>query len=211
VDILRRGFSIWGYVWPLAYLWAAWKGIAQGDQRMKLLLVWIALPLLVFSAAQTKLGWYINMVYPAIALLLGLTLVELLTERWALGLVAVVMVICCLRVPAPADGSRDVKQFALQALQLIIPGEPLYVSRDICTPQTRVFSSHAPSIEVESIRPALRFYMDRPLTCIEERQLQAGPPLRHAQIITPHSVWSRLGQPGRVVFEGHGFVLTRWD
>ena len=76
VDILRRGFSIWGYVWPLAYLWAVWRAIARGDRRMKLLLVWITLPLLLFSVAQTKLGWYISMIYPAIALLLGLALVR---------------------------------------------------------------------------------------------------------------------------------------
>jgi 4-amino-4-deoxy-L-arabinose transferase-like glycosyltransferase len=211
VDILRRGFSIWGYVWPLMYIWAAWRAIARGDQRMKLLLVWITVPLMLFSVAQTKLGWYISMIYPAIALLLGLALAALFTERWALGIVAVVMGVCCLRVPAPADGSRDVKQFALQAEQSIIPGEPLYVSQEICTPHIRAFTSDAPSVEIESVRPALRFYLDRPLTCIEERQIQAGLHPRHAYVISQQTSWSRIGHRGRVVFEGHGFVLARWE
>ena len=211
VDILQRGFSIWGYVWPLAYLWAAWRAIARSDRRMKLLLVWITLPLLLFSLAQTKLGWYISMIYPAIALLLGLALVDLFTARWALGVVAVVMCVCCLRLPTPADGSQDVKQFALQATPSVIPGEPIYLSQEVCTPHTRAFTSNAPPIEVESVRPALRFYMDRPLICIEERQIQAGLHPQHAHVIIPQAAWSRLGHRSRAVFEGHGFVLARWD
>ena len=145
-----------------------------------LLLVWITLPLLLFSLAQTKLGWYISMLYPAIALLLGLALAELLTERLALALVAAVMFVCCLRLPVPADGSQDVKQFALQAVQSLHPGEPIYVSRTgLCRPHT-AFTSDMPSIPVGYIRPSLRFYMDRPLTCIEEHEIQAGLHPRHA-------------------------------
>ena len=206
LDILRRGLSIWGYVWPLVYIWAVWKAIAQGDRRMRFLLVWITLPLLLFSVAQTKLGWYISMIYPAIALLLGLAFVELLTERLALGVVVVVMFGCCLRVPAPADGSQDVKLFALQAAQSVTPGEPIYVSQEVCTPHLRAFTSGA-----SSVRPSLRFYMDRPLTCIEERQVQAGLHPRHAHIISQQTSWARIGHLARVVFEGHGFVLARWD
>ena len=211
VDILRRGFSIWGYVWPLAYIWGVWRAIARGDRRMKLLVVWITLPLLLFSVAQTKLGWYISMIYPAIALLLGLALVALFSERWALGVVAVVMSVCCLRLPAPADGSHDIKQFALQAAQSVIPGEPIYLSQAVCTPHTRAFTSNAPTIEIESVRPALRFYVDRPLICIEERQIQAGLHPQQAHVIIPQASWSHLGHGGRIVFAGHGFVLAWWD
>jgi 4-amino-4-deoxy-L-arabinose transferase-like glycosyltransferase len=212
VDILRRGFSIWGYVWPLAYIGAAWKAIAQGDRRMKLVLVWLTLPLLLFSVAQTKLGWYISMIYPAIALLLALALIELFTARWALGVVAVVMCVCCLRVPVPANGSHDVKQFALQAAPLVLPGESIYLTQEVCPPHTRAFTSNASFSQIESLRPALRFYIDRPLICLEERQIQAGLHPQQAHIISPQASWSRLDHPhARTVFEGHGFVLARWD
>ena len=212
VDILRRGFSIWGYVWPLAYIWAAWKAIAQSDRRMKLVLVWLTLPLLLFSVAQTKLGWYISMIYPAIALLLGLALVEWFTARWALGVVAIMMCVCCLRVPTPANGSRDVKQFSLQAAQSAVPGELIYLTREVCTPHAHAFTANAPSSNIESIRPALRFYVDRPLLCIEERQIQAGLHPQQAYVIIPQTSWSRLGRHhARAVFEGYGFVLARWD
>jgi 4-amino-4-deoxy-L-arabinose transferase-like glycosyltransferase len=211
LDLLRRGFSIWGYLWPLAYIWAAWKAFARGDRRSWLLLVWITLPLLLFSVAQTKLGWYVSMVYPAIAVLLGLALAELLTERLALALVAAVMFACCLRLPVPADGSQDVKQFALQAVRSLTPGEPIYVSEQACTDHTQSFSSDMPSIPVGYIRPSLRFYMNRSLRCIEEHAIQAGLHPRHTHVISPRHVWARIGHLGRVVFEGHGYVLARWD
>jgi 4-amino-4-deoxy-L-arabinose transferase-like glycosyltransferase len=211
LDLLQRGFSIWGYLLPLAYAWAAWKAFARGDRRWWLLLVWITLPMLLFSLAQTKLGWYISMLYPAIALLLGLALAELLTERLALTLVAAVMLACCLRLPVPADGSQDVKQFALQAVRSLPPGEPIYVSEQACADHTRSYTSDMPSIPVGHIRPSLRFYMNRPLTCIEEHEIRAGRHPRRTYVISQRQAWSRISHLGRVVFEGHGFVLARWD
>jgi 4-amino-4-deoxy-L-arabinose transferase-like glycosyltransferase len=211
LDILRRGFSVWGYLWPLAYVWAVWKATARGDQRMRLLLVWITIPLLVFSVAQTKLGWYISMIYPAIALLLGLALTELFTERLALGTVAAVMVVCCLRLPVPADGSRDVKLFARQATQLVASAEPVYVAQEVCTPQTQPFTAHASANPAESVRPSLRFYMNRPLLCIEERAIQAGLHPRQTYVISQQNFWSHAGHPGRIVLDSHGFVLAWWD
>ncbi len=211
LDILRRGFSIWGYVWPLAYLWAVWRASVRGDRRTWLLLTWITVPLLLFSLAQTKLGWYISIIYPAIALLLALVLAELLTERLALGLVACVMLLCCLRLPVPADGSWDVKQFALQAAPSVSAGEPIYVFQQDCAAHAQPFTAGTPLILVWDIRPSLRFYMDRPLSCIEAREIHAGLHPRHAYMISERHAWAHIGPPGRVVFEGHGFILTRWD
>jgi 4-amino-4-deoxy-L-arabinose transferase-like glycosyltransferase len=204
-DTLRRGFSIWGYLWPLAYLWALWKASARGERQTRLLLAWITLPLLLFSLAQTKLSWYISMIYPAIALLLGLALAELLTERLALALVAAVMLVCCLRVPVPADGSQDVKPFALQTAQLLPAGKPIYVSQHVCAADTQ------PYTPVGNIRPSLRFYMGRPLICIKEHEIQAGLHPRQVHVISEQTAWSRIGHRGRVVFEGHGFVLAWLD
>jgi 4-amino-4-deoxy-L-arabinose transferase-like glycosyltransferase len=211
VDILRRGFSIWGYLWPLAYLWAVWKAIVQGDRRLRLLLVWITLPLLLFSVAQTKLGWYISMVYPAIALLLALTLAELLTQRLALGLAAAVMFVCCLRLPAAADGSRDVKYFALHAVQLVNPVEPTYVAQEDCAAPPSPHASGKPLIPVGNIRPSLRFYLNRPLICIEAHAIQAGLHPRHTYVVSTLDLWASIGHSGRVVLDGYGFILARWD
>jgi 4-amino-4-deoxy-L-arabinose transferase-like glycosyltransferase len=211
LDILRQGLSVWGYLWPLAYIWAVWKALARSDRRTWLLLTWITLPLLLFSMAHTKLGWYISMIYPAIALLLGLALVELLAGRLTLGLTAAVMVLCCLRLPVPADGSQAVKQFALQAIRSVNPGEPIYVCQQVCAAHIQPFISATPVIPVGNIPPSLRFYMDRPLTCIEEHDIHAGLYPRQAYVISEQNVWPRISHSGRVVLESHGFVLTRWD
>jgi 4-amino-4-deoxy-L-arabinose transferase-like glycosyltransferase len=209
LDILRRGLSIWGYLWPLAFIWAVWRAATRSDRRTRLLLAWITIPLLLFSLAQTKLGWYISMIYPAITLLLGLALAELLPQRLALGLVAAVMIVCCLRPPVPTDGSRDVKQFALQAVGSLPPGESVYVSQVACGDHTQSFTSAKPPILMWNIRPSLRFYMNRPLRCIEERDILAGLLPRHAYVISQRLAWSDIGHLGRIVFEDHGFVLAQ--
>jgi hypothetical protein len=163
----------------------------------------------LFSLAQTKLGWYISMIYPAIALLLALTLAELLTERLALGLAAAVMLVCCLRLPVPADGSRGVKEFALQAVQSLPPDASIYVSQEVCTARAQSFTTGAPLIPLADIRPSLRFYMNRPLTCIEAREIHTGLHPLQIYVISQQNVWSHISHSGRVVFEGHGFVLAR--
>jgi hypothetical protein len=211
LDVLRRGFSIWGYLVPLAYIWVAWQASARGDRRAWLLLAWITLPLLLFSLAQTKLGWYISMTYPAIALLLGLALIELLTAHVALALVAAVMLVCCLRLPVPTNGSRDVKQFALQAMPSLPFGEPIYVSEQVCMLKTPPFTTGTPPTPVGYIRPAMRFYIDRPLRCIEEHEVATGRHPRNSFVISRQEAWSHTSHGGRVVFASHGFVLARWD
>jgi 4-amino-4-deoxy-L-arabinose transferase-like glycosyltransferase len=55
LESLRQGLSIWGYLYPLAYIWAVRKAWAQGKRRTWLLLAWITLSLVLFSMAQTKL------------------------------------------------------------------------------------------------------------------------------------------------------------
>ncbi|HSF31950.1 MAG TPA: glycosyltransferase family 39 protein [Candidatus Tectomicrobia bacterium] len=211
LDILRRGFSIWGYLWPLAYLWAVWRASAHGDRRTRLLLAWITIPLLLFSLAQTKLGWYISLIYPAIALLLGLAVAELLTQRVALGLVAAVMFVCCLRLPVPTDGSRDVKLFALQAIRSLPADDPVYVAQKVCGDDTWFSTSAQPLMSAWDIRPSLRFYMNRPLRCFAEREILAGLHPRPAYVIGRENAWSHIRHGGRVVFEGYGFVLARWE
>jgi 4-amino-4-deoxy-L-arabinose transferase-like glycosyltransferase len=211
LDILRRGFSYWAYIFPLALAWALRQATVKRDRRVWLLLVWITIPLMSFSMAQTKLGWYISMIYPAMTLLLGLASVRLFGERWALGVVAILMFSCCIRLPPLADGSRDVKLFALHATRLVTPGEAVYLAQTVCTDQPRGFSVDSPAFEVGSIRPSLLFYMGRPLACIEERQVQAGLNPRHAYVISQQDSWERVGHGARPVLEAGGFVLVRWD
>jgi hypothetical protein len=102
---------------------------------MWLLLGWITVPLLVFSIAQTKHGWYIGMVYPAVALLLALALTELLTARLAFGVLATVMAVCCIRLPVGVEGARSVRPFAEAVAHHVARDETIYVFERLCEPR----------------------------------------------------------------------------
>jgi hypothetical protein len=208
LDILRHGFSIWGYLWPLAYIWTVWKALTRGDRSAWLLLSWITVPLVLFSTAQTKLGWYISMIYPAVGLLVGVALAELLTDRMALGAIAAVLVVCCLRLPMPVDGSRDVKQFAGQAVRAVTPADAIYVIQPACVPPPPPSTPDVPLIPVGNIRPSLRFYLEHPLICLEERHVQEDQFPVQAYIISEQDAWSRVNHLGRIVLEEQGFILA---
>ena len=167
-DILRDGFSIVGsgYLWPAAYLWAAWTA-RTGEYRQKVLLLgWITIPLLLFSLAQTKLPWYIILIYPGIALLISGALSELLGGPRTLAACAFVLAVFYFRLPAIVDGSPDVKQFAKGVTQIVPSNEAIYV-----------YSQHEPEINgnvvqhnyrgAQNLRPALIYYLDHPLVCVD--------------------------------------------
>jgi 4-amino-4-deoxy-L-arabinose transferase-like glycosyltransferase len=213
LSVIRRGFSIWGYVLPLAYLWGVWRAWHKGDKGAVLLLCWIAIPLVLFSIAQTKLGWYINMIYPPLALLLAIALADLLTARVALGVVAIGMLVCCLGSPAPADGSPDVKAFAREALQIVNPGDALYVIQSACADEGTSPTAGELFMTGTHIRPSIVFYLNRRLTCVTERYVLEGSGLRGAYVITDGESWSRFSHLGEVVLQvlqdGHGYLLAR--
>jgi 4-amino-4-deoxy-L-arabinose transferase-like glycosyltransferase len=213
LDVVRRGFSVWGYVLPPASLWAVWRAWRKGDRGAVLLLSWVAIPLLLFSIAQTKLGWYINLIYPPLALLLAIALADLLSHRVALGVVAVGMVVCCLRVPAPADGSPDVKAFARAAAQVLSAGDRVYVIKAACADDTPSLSAGELFLADSNIRTSLVFYLNRPLTCIAEDRVLQGADLRGAYVVTDGQSWPRFSHLAQMVLhtiqDGHGYVLGR--
>jgi len=131
LDLLRRGFSIWGYLWPLAYL-GCMKASARRDRRSGC--CWYGSPspaVILPGANQARL--YISMLYPAIALVLGWRWLSCSQSawRWPWWLPSVSLLPSSA---VPADGSPDVKQFALQAVQSLNPGEPIYVSNRFVPP-----------------------------------------------------------------------------
>jgi 4-amino-4-deoxy-L-arabinose transferase-like glycosyltransferase len=213
LEVVRRGFSVWGYVLPLAYLWGVWRALGKRDRGPVLLLSWVAIPLILFSIAQTKLGWYINMIYPPLALLLAIALVDLLTERVALGVVAVAMALCCLRLPAPADGSPDVKAFARDAAQFLRSGTAVYVIKSVCPNDKPSPTAGELFVADTNIRTSLVFYLNRPLTCIAARHVLDGANLHGAYVITDGESWPPLSHLGHVVVQtiqdGHGYILAR--
>jgi 4-amino-4-deoxy-L-arabinose transferase-like glycosyltransferase len=215
VGVIRQGFSVWGYLWPLACLWGVWKAWRQRDSAAILLLGWLTLPLVLFSTAQTKLGWYITMVYPAVALLIAIALADVLSGRLALGAVALVMLACCLRLPVPADGAPDVKRFAPHVAQYVAPRQPVYVMQPMCASDLPFLTAGDLLVTDRHIRTSLVFYVDRPLTCIEEREILAGANVRRAYVIIDQQRWERFHHLGHIVsqalVDGRGYLLMQWQ
>ena len=210
---LRRGFSVWGYLAPLAYVWSVRTVWRQGDRRLRLVLVWITAPFLVFSLAQTKLGWYINMIYPAVALLLALGLSALVPDRLALGMVAAVMALCCLRLPIGFDAHPGVPSFAASVIQQTAPGDMIYLYMPICEPRGLVLPHDAILQPGHNVQPSLRFYLppDRRLRCVEARDLAEGVDLADALVIVPEELRPDIEHRGQVVLEGGHHALLRWQ
>ena len=118
---------------------------------------------MVFSLAQTKLGWYISGVYPPLALLLALLFEEVVGRRLALAGVAVIAAVCCIRLPAPSDGAPDVKKFAATHANLFRDRRVYVVSRNCGSPPTSIYEHDYYENEVP---PALLFYTKAPVTCL---------------------------------------------
>lgn len=211
LDIVRRGFSLWGYVWLFAYGWGVRQAWHHGDRRMWLLLSWVTGPLVLFSLAQTKLGNYINMIYPAIALLIALALAELLTARVAFGVIAAVMAVCCIRLPIAADGSPAVKPLAAYVADHLAPDAQIYVVERACRPSGPSPPHAVPASPGQDVQPSLRFYipMNRWLHCLELRDFREAFPWQSAYVMMRYEFWGHIDYPGQVVFEGDDHVLLR--
>jgi hypothetical protein len=183
------------------------------DRAAVLLLVWITIPLALFSLAQTKIGWYVSMIYPPVALLLAKALVEVSTERLAVGLIAAVMLFCCLRLPLPADGSPDVKAFAPMVRQSLRPGAVVYVIRHTCEPSEPSATAGQLLLGEGQVRPSLVFYLNRPLICLEEQEVLSRQTLHGSYIVVDPQTWAHLSHLGYVVSHaiqnGHGYILAR--
>jgi len=75
--ILADYFFPWVVLTPFALIFGWFKAFLKREKWALLLVIWICVILGGFSIARLKLGWYINPVFPPLALLLGYFLYEL--------------------------------------------------------------------------------------------------------------------------------------
>lgn len=71
----------WGAIGLLVLFIALARLFWKKEKSNLLLLVWIFLALLIFSAAKTKLHWYILPLYPALAILIGWGMEKMFKKR----------------------------------------------------------------------------------------------------------------------------------
>src|SRR5262249_18019223 len=162
-DVISWGFPFWKYFLIPAVIWALWRVSKHRIETHLFLLIWTTVPLVLFSASQTKLGWYISGIYPPLALLLALMLDELAGHRLTLAGVAVVASLYCVHLPLPGDGEPDVKKFAVTHADLL-RNRRIYVgSQDCGSPPTSIYQHTSYG---NDIPPALLFYAKAPVICV---------------------------------------------
>jgi hypothetical protein len=163
-EILRDGFGVFGILWPLAYIWAIWTiGTKDSGQKL-LLLLWITVPLFLFSLATTKLGWYMIFIYPAIAILLGRTTVELCGARTAIAGLAAVMAVWYFRAPVAVEGNPEIKHFLRTVNEIVPSHQPLYLYADRPCEPTGGLTEYR-TRAAQRMVPAIVFYSDRRIEC----------------------------------------------
>src|SRR5262249_13074760 len=180
LEIIAQGFPFWKYLLPAAAIWSGWKALKYRTEKYLLLLMWATIPLVLFSLSQTRIGWYVSVIYPPLALLIALTLDEIVGQRLAFGGVAVIAALCCIRLPAPSDGSPEVKKFAATHSDLF-GARRIYVSSEDLpcgSPPTSIYQQHSE----QRVPPALLFYTKAPVTCVPAKD--AASILAHATAST---------------------------
>jgi 4-amino-4-deoxy-L-arabinose transferase-like glycosyltransferase len=192
LGVIRLGFSYAAFLLPIALPFAAYRIWRKRERAPLLLLAWFGVALLIYSSSQTKLPWYIQDSYPALALLLAWFLSCVLTKRGALVAIAAFMILFGWRLPTLRDGAPDVKRVALALQYLAKPEDRVLVSR---------IGGGA--------RPVTLFYAGRPL-----RQVGFGEPLRAAwgeadYLLTEAEAWQAAGLQGEIVCQDGAQLLVR--
>jgi 4-amino-4-deoxy-L-arabinose transferase-like glycosyltransferase len=170
-DVIRRGLGAFGYVWPLVLIGAILSALRQKRDEVILLLIWTTIPLVLFSFAQTKLGWYIILIYPGIALLIADAAANWLSSGVALSGIGVVMALLYFRLPIPSEGAPRVKEFATAASRIVAPRAPVYIYSDAdCRDMTGSMTEYGKKAVEKNVRPSYVYYMNYPGLCVPAGQ-----------------------------------------
>lgn len=165
VRALAGGLPGWSWLILPAAVVALWRLLVERDVRALILLIWIAVPLVLFNLAQSKLPWYILPVYPAIAMMIA-ALFELLVPRSVrYGVVALLLAATAawnVRALAPLQWTYDARQMG-RCVQTLTRAD-----------ETVAFFDHEGLYQFHqrdfwNIRPAALFYADRTMVALVDR------------------------------------------
>ena len=107
-----KGFPFWCWLMIPALAYSIYRILWKRDRAALFVLIWILLPLGLFSLVQTKIGWYIVIVYPALTLIVAAFVEKVLGRRYGWAFVLVAMLLLNPRLPSPRDGSAKHKYVA---------------------------------------------------------------------------------------------------
>ncbi|MBC7262812.1 MAG: glycosyltransferase family 39 protein [Chloroflexi bacterium] len=190
LGVIRNGFPVsWLAMIPAAG-YGLWQVIYKRGYQWLLLLCWVVVPLILFSAANTRIAWYIQPTYPALALLIAGLITRLFRGGWGI-LVIGILVAFGLRLPMVGDLSADVKRVAQEARCLAGPdGEYLIFWRDAPIP-----------------RPSALYYLDAARFAATEEDLVMQLP-ETAYIVTDVVSWDGMERWGNIVYRAGNELLV---
>lgn len=119
-----------GVLGLLGIPYLVWSYINKKDKFLLLVLIWILTFLAAFSAAQTKLHWYIMPIYPAVSIVCAVILSKIIKPRfvWIFVLITVILTSFYIRHYDifNMDYNNETKAFSATARE-IIGKQPLYL------------------------------------------------------------------------------------
>jgi 4-amino-4-deoxy-L-arabinose transferase-like glycosyltransferase len=205
LTVIQQGFPYFAYLCGLAYLYNIRTVRRKHTRQKMLLLLWISVPLLLFSLAATKLGWYVMLTYPGIALVAGSTLTAFMGDRLAVAAVATAMALSSFRLPADSDGSPDARTFAIEVNRIRTPGLPIFVYSEKDCRAGETLGQYVHSSGMLNIVPSLIYYLDRPVACTNTKPQGPGEAPRY--LVT--DTWtSSSEEPATVLLRRGRFLLS---
>jgi 4-amino-4-deoxy-L-arabinose transferase-like glycosyltransferase len=183
---LMRGFPVWYVVVAAAFAYAIYRAVRFRDRARILLLAAAAIPLIVYSASRSRIGWYIIPIYPALAILAAQLFVEIAKSRHLFGKaggsvgllwIAVIWLITVPGLPVVDDFNPDVKAVVSYSNYILKPDDKLI--------------NYWPGSYW--IRPSAAFYTDKYLAFVSRRDkleelLQTG----EYYILTDSTFWPEI-------------------
>jgi 4-amino-4-deoxy-L-arabinose transferase-like glycosyltransferase len=148
----------WVLLLPIAIPAAVLAVVKRGRRELLLPLLWGATILGLYSAAATKISWYILPAYPALALCIADWLVRKVSpHRFRSLLVGILAVLALVGATESRvfdlDYEPDVKALAIEA-------------RDLLTPESILFVHQTDT-------PTVLFYAERPVRALDGARLEA--------------------------------------
>lgn len=193
---LMRGFPAWYVVIGIAVAYAVYRNVRfyhrlprdPSDRARILLLLAAAIPLVLFNASRSRIGWYIIPIYPALAILAAQFLVGLAGSRHLFGaagervgllLIAVVWLISMPGLPVAGDFNPDVKAVVSYSNYILGPDDKLI--------------NYWPGSYW--IRPSAAFYTDKYMAFVSHRDmlselLQTG----EYYILADYAFWPEIAE-----------------
>jgi hypothetical protein len=164
----------------------------------------MVVPLAVFTMAETKIGWYAVIFYPALVLMTAAMIFAVVRRRTVLLFPGFVLVLLLTflpypRLPSPREGSPGFKAVASAVPYFAQPDEPVYTwYRDFdVVPPASLFYSRRPLESVVGGRDVLLRILD-----------QAGS--QRIYLLSDLQTW-RADLGGEVLHRSGDHVLVRYS